>query len=88
MLRLNRTDPTDLAHAVRDAVSPFVGDGSSRLARQAAAFALRLMGTQDDEAAAEALSPRSTCSFAHDEGPDPLDLATERPETAETCRAL
>jgi hypothetical protein len=79
VLRLNRADPTDLAHAVRDAVSPFVGDGSSQLARQAAAFALRLMGTQDDEAAAEALSPRSTCSFAHDEGPDPLDPATERP---------
>jgi hypothetical protein len=83
VLRLNRADPTDLAHAVRDAVSPFVGDGSSQLARQAAAFALRLMGTQDDEAAAEALSPRSTCSFAHDEGPDPLDPATERPEGIE-----
>ena len=79
VLRLNRTDPGDLARAVRNAVAPFSRSDSSQLARQAAAYALRLLGTQDDEVQAEILSPWSTPSFGGSNDPDPLDPATECP---------
>lgn len=79
VLRLNRNDPDKLARAVRDAVAPFSRCDSSQLARQAAACALRLLGTQDDEVQAEILSPRSSSAFDDRDYADPLDPATECP---------
>ncbi len=79
-LRLNRTDPGKLACAVHDAASQFSTAESSQLAKQVAACALRLLGTQNGEVEAEALSPRSTSSFGRKDDDDPLDPATECPE--------
>ncbi len=87
VLRLNRIDPAEFAVAVREGVARFATGESSTLARQAAAFALRLMGTEEDEDTAEALQPRQPASVFGASSPDPLDPATERPEGVEQAAA-
>ncbi|GGE21551.1 hypothetical protein GCM10011529_30250 [Polymorphobacter glacialis] len=87
VLRLNRIDPAEFAAAVRDAVAPFSTNGSSALARQAVAFALRLMGMEEDEDAAEALQPRQSATAFGETSPDALDPETERPEGVEQAAA-
>lgn len=79
VLRLNRNDPEKLACAVRDAVAPFSTCKSSQLARQVAAYALRLLGTEKDEVRAEILCPALTSSSNGRKYVNPLDPATECP---------
>ncbi len=79
VLRLNRIDPAEFAAAVRNDVARFVAPGSSTLAGQAVAFALRLMGTEADEDMAEGLAPRPSPNAMGGPEPDPLNPASEPP---------
>ncbi|WP_188908334.1 hypothetical protein [Aureimonas endophytica] len=79
VLRLNRIDPAEFAAAARNEVARFVAPGSSALAGQAVAFALRLMGTEADEDTAEGLAPRPSPTIMGGPEPDALDPATDPP---------
>lgn len=80
VIRLNRLDPAELASAVRAEVGRLISDEPSPVARDAAAWALRLLGSLDAEIEAERLSPRGVRREYGASRPDPLDPATEAPE--------
>jgi hypothetical protein len=79
IIRLNRSDPADLAAAVRAEIVRLTSGEPSDQALKAAACALRLLGTLDAELEAEEISPRPDRIYYRDAPPDPLDPATEMP---------
>lgn len=85
-LRLNRQDPQELADTVSAEVARFSVGTASQVARDAAAQALRLLGSLAGEIAAEALSPRRERSDGPD-NVDPLDPAAEAPDSVEAVTA-
>jgi len=80
VVRLNRTDPAELARAVREEVTRLTKEEPSQQALEAAACALRLLGLLDAEIEAEALSPRPERTFHGQSRPDSLDPETEMPD--------
>lgn len=83
VVRLNRIDPTGVAAAVRSEIADFTRGEPSEHALEAAACALRLLGSLEAEQEAQALSPRADRVFYGNDRPDPLDPATEAPEGVE-----
>lgn len=73
VIRLNRIDPSEFAEAIRTEVTRLTCDDPSLHAREVAAVALRLLGTAQDEHAADSIFPRPARVSEMATAPDPLD---------------
>lgn len=71
-VRLNRTDFELASAAIRAEIAPFLAEGASQTAREAAARALRIVGSLDAQIDAEAVSPPSPPRVFGQTRPDPL----------------
>src|SRR5690606_1845394 len=69
VVRLNRVDPAEVAAAVRSAIAELTRGETSEHALEAAACALRLLGSLDAEQEAQALSPRAERVFYRNDRP-------------------
>lgn len=78
VLRLNRIDFEELTAAVRAEIAPFTTETASTTAREAAARALRLLGSLEAQQEAETLSPPLPPEV-RDRPINPLDPASEAP---------
>jgi hypothetical protein len=83
VVRLNRIDPAEVAAAVRSEISELTSGEPSQHALEAAACALRLLGSLDAEQEAQTLNPRTERVFYGNDRPDPLDPTTKAPEGIE-----
>ncbi|WP_309806621.1 restriction endonuclease [Novosphingobium capsulatum] len=83
VVRLNSIDSADVAAAVRSEIAELTRGEPSQHALEAAACALRLLGSLTAEQEAQTLSPRAERVFYGNDRPDPLDPATEAPEGVE-----
>lgn len=79
VVRLNRTDFEELSAAVRAEIAPLAQINASRVAKDAAARALRIMGTLEAQAEAENICPPAP-THPRDRQIDPLDPSAEKPE--------
>ncbi|MCT2400423.1 restriction endonuclease [Novosphingobium sp. HK4-1] len=80
VVRLNRIDPAEVAAAVRSEIADLIRGEPSVHALEAAACALRLLGSLDAEQEAQAVSPRPDRVTYGNDRPDPLNPETEAPE--------
>lgn len=78
VLRLNRMDFEELSAAVRAEIARFISDTASSTAREAAARALRLLGSLEAQRDAEALSPLLRPQV-RDKSVNPLDPEAQAP---------